>query len=174
MKTIKDQAEFNNSREFIIANFCAVEIYINLLISNYFFGKPNYDFIANVMENPYTNFAFRLSVLEHTFPEKKEFNQYKNKLMRLSALRNLYAHNLPTELENEGKLIYLFKNSKGTKFEPINAEEIADEFYNLFKEIEGWLEEKIKEFGAAEGFKSEDAMKFELGRAYTDLFEIGD
>ncbi len=170
MRTINSQDEFNNSREFVIANACAIEIYMNLLISKYYFGEANYDFIANVLENQYTNLGFRVSVLGHTFDDQKEFNRNRDKLTRLGNLRNIYAHNLPNEIEKDGKTVYFFKNPKGTSFEAIAAEAVADEFFNLFTEMEAWLTERIKEVGAAEGFVSEDSLKFELGKSYDKLF----
>jgi hypothetical protein len=170
MKTINSQAEFNNSREFVIANSCALEMYMNLLISAYYFGKPNYDFIANVLENQYTNLAFRVSVLAHTFEDTKAFNPYREKLLRLGNIRNVYAHTLPNEIEKDGKKLYLFKNPKGAGFEAINAEVIAAEFYDLFKEMEEWLTTRIKAVGAADGFVSEEGLKFDLGKSYDRLF----
>jgi hypothetical protein len=171
MKGITNQSEFNNSREFVIANFCALEMYINLLISKYFFGKPNYEFTAVVLENQYVNFAFRVSLLEHTIKDKKSFGPVKNMLMRLATLRNLYAHTLPNEVEKDGKFLYFFKSPKGPASEALNAEVVADEFYNLFKELEAYLQQRIKDTKAATGFVSKDALKFDLGTSYSEIFE---
>ncbi len=170
MKNINSQAEFSNSRDFVIANSCALEMYMNLLISAYYFGKPNYDFIANVLENEYTNQGFRIGVLAHTIDDKKAFKPYEEKLRRLGRIRNVYAHTLPNEIEKDGKKLYLFKNPKGGGAEALNAEVIADEFYNLFKEMEEWLTARIKEVGAADGFVSEEGLKFDLGKSYDRLF----
>ena len=90
MKTINSQSEFNNSREFVIANSCVLDVY-------------EMDFIPNMLENEYTNLAFRIAVLEHTIEDIKVFKPYEEKLQRLGRIRNTYAHTLPNEIEKDGK-----------------------------------------------------------------------
>lgn len=169
MRKINNQIEFNYSREYVIANSIAIEMYINIIVCGYYFKEHNYEFTANVLNNQYVTNGFRISLLDHVLDDSKEKNINLDKIRRLFKIRNIYAHNLPNEIKNEGVGRYVFSNPEGTDKAPIIAEEIADEFFTLHSEVEQYLSSEIEKGKFANSFKSEQALIYELGFDYKNL-----
>lgn len=169
MRKITNQTEFNYSREYIISNSCAIELLMNFIISGYYFKEHNYDFTANVLSNQYVTNAFRINLLEHVIKESTERNTNIGKIRELFNIRNLYAHNLPSEVTKDDEIKFVFSNPKGTKNEPKIAEEEADRFFILKNEIEIYLKKVILETKSVNNFSSEAALKYELGDQYLKI-----
>lgn len=127
-------------RSEVIEKFINTEWLINSIISQHFLGKIKENFLLQVLNDEYFNFALRRNILEKIVPE---FDKKKMQDLReLNKIRNYFAHCNQEILRPNEKLDPILKgrvlNPKKPE-EELNFQKLYEQFNNKIKEMNEYL-----------------------------------
>lgn len=111
----------------VLEELSGIESFINIIISNHYFGKTCDDFVIEVLQDEYFSFALRGNILKkilkkRDFYERKKFENFSE----LGRIRNKFAHiYLPTLDRKKGEIRYPHPRHPE---EDINYKELYDDF----------------------------------------------
>lgn len=135
-KIIKQRGE-------VISKFINIEWIINAIISQWYMGKVEKEFVLEVLYDEYFGFSLKRRIIEKIFSErapsklKPKLKFMLDSLNRLNSIRNYFAHCTESmTLSNiDGGYIPDPKNHD----KPLNFQDLYDEFIKKEKEVREYL-----------------------------------
>ena len=123
----------------VINKFINIEWIINAIISQWYMGKVEKEFVLEVLYDEYFSFSLKRRIIEKIFAErcnsklKPKLKYMLDSLNRLNSIRNYFAHCTETmTLSNmDGEYIPDPKNHD----KPLNFQVLYDEFMKKEKEV---------------------------------------
>ena len=80
-------------RDYVLEEFPMIEWLINVIISNHYLAKNNYDFMIQVLQDSFFTFGLKLRILEKILRTKGWYDdKIFQKFRKLGNARNLFAH----------------------------------------------------------------------------------
>lgn len=132
-----DEMTLSQQRAEVIEKFINIEIVVNAIICQHYFGCLRKEFFLEVLYDEYCTFALKRRILEKIVPnvDKKQIQS----LNRLSTIRNYFAH-IGLELFKVKEGVPQ-KGQVGIVPDPRELDEAVDfsELYKEFKDIEPTL-----------------------------------
>ena len=97
-KTIKEGSKSIGSvRGRIVNAFVQIEMLINAVLTNYFALEERHsDFITSFLADEYCSVGLKIRVMEKNIKEDKTYKGFFQDLRRLSNIRNIVAHSMPS------------------------------------------------------------------------------
>jgi len=133
--------EITYARGWVVDKFVSVELAINTVISQNFFGRVDTNFVINILNNEQSFFAFKRNILIKSIDCDK-FKKNIEDLHSLNRLRNIFSH-ASLRLRNEKSMedenaVFDFNDPKKSD-NILDAQKLFDEFEVLYPIVLEWL-----------------------------------
>lgn len=92
--------ELSKFRLKVMEEFINIELIINLIISQHYFGLAKRDFMLNVLYDDMFTFALRRNILEKILGDR--FREIDTDLHMINKIRNIFAHRSQQVLVHRG------------------------------------------------------------------------